>query len=875
MQKHGYKWLNVWFILFMSISTGFSQQFTGPIRTFGKYVTNGVSWNDYDNDGFYDIYMTNGFQSSSPLLWENFLYHNLGNGLFDSVSTAGSIESDVFLSAGSSWGDFDNDGDIDVIVGEPLTHSSGSGFFSTYFSETKVYQNNNDGTFTDLTSMGDLGNEISGGSTSQSHIGAIWVDYDNDGDLDVIESNATFLGGAQNFTMYRNNGDGTFTSISNNITAASSARAGFTAADFDEDGDIDIVTLAGNTGQNTTLWINTGTDFTETVLLSGGSTYNSQSATWLDYDGDGDLDLYIAIAGDDSNVAQPNELFRNDNGTLVQVTSGVGPIISDAYLTLVTAAADYDNDGDIDIYTGVNGDLTSSPAQHNALYTNNGSGVFTENTTTGIDTSGFAEGGSFADLDNDGDMDLMVGRQGKNYLYKNNGNSGTHWSEIECVGNGSTVNMSAIGALVKVTATINSSSKTQIRDVSPQTGRGSHNMLRTHFGLGDATYLSNITVRWPGPGTTTSYTDMPADKIMRYTFGTSTGTADVLASRTFLYLIGSSGGAVEFVSNTDVDGGTLTITRTDSDPGNAGYSGSATAPDGSTVTPNSVSNAKYWTMSESGLTGNYSARIYIDISGIAGVNNPDRLVILQRANSGSAWTPLNTSRTGNTLSTTGTVTTLGEFAIGSNTADNSLPVELSAFSLEAGDGKVVMNWKTASELENAGFVIERSVAGRDQFMEIASYQADDALKGQLYSNTETAYSFTDNSVVNGTTYTYRLWDVSLSGARTQLARQEARPMTVVSGYMLHRNYPNPFNPVTTILFDVPADEAQTPVKLTVYNSLGERIRVLFQGTLNSGSHRFEWDGTNQNGIQQASGVYILHATAGNRFSQTMKMLLVK
>ena len=118
------KWIPLVLILALVLSNANAQQFTAPQRTFGKYVTNGVCWADYDNDGFYDVYMTNGFQGSSPLLWENFLYHNLGNGTFDSVTTAGTVTSDAFLSAGASWGDYDNDGDLDAIVGGPLTMAS-------------------------------------------------------------------------------------------------------------------------------------------------------------------------------------------------------------------------------------------------------------------------------------------------------------------------------------------------------------------------------------------------------------------------------------------------------------------------------------------------------------------------------------------------------------------------------------------------------------------------------------------------------------------------------------------------------------------------------------------------------------------------------
>ncbi len=851
-------------LLFLLIGLASAQQFTVSSAWYGKYVTIGTAWGDYDNDGNVDLYLSNGTQSYQ---WENLLYRNLGNGTFDSVTTAGSITTDVFTHGGAAWGDHDNDGYLDMLNGNPFTRSGG---FFTNYAETKLYVNNQDGTFTDNTSMGDAGLE----SSSDSKIGAVWADFNNDGLLDMLESNAAFLGGQRAFTMFTNNGDGTYTTYTSNITTqGESGQAGLSWADFDEDGDMDVVTLSGTVAGNTVLWTNNGTDWDSTnILVGGGATGpNSQSATWFDYDNDGDLDLYIGLGADDNSNPQNNHLFRNDAGTLVEVTSGVGPIITDGTLTIGTAAADIDNDGDLDLFVGSDGG--SANGYRNHLYINDGTGVFTDFGTAAPGDSNFTRSVAFADIDNDGDMDMMLGREGPNLMYINNGNVGTHWQQIKLVGNGTTINTSAIGALVKVTATIGGASKTLIRDVSAQTGRGSHNMLRKHFGLGDATSVSTIQVKWPGPGTLTSYTDLPVDKIMVYKYGTSTGTVDVIPSQNFMYLIGSSGGSVEFASASST-AGTLTITRTDSDPGSAGFSGSATAPDASTVTPNTVSPDKYWTMSETGLTS-YGARVYIDISGIAGVSNADRLVIVQRANSGNAWVPLNTSRMGNTLYTTGTVSSLGEFGIGSNTADNALPVELASFEAASGDQRVELKWSTASELENAGFVIERADEGSDFFTEIASYKTNSALRGRISSNSLTEYSYTDVNLINGRGYRYRLSDVSIAGLRSELAVLEARPMVRITDFRLHPNFPNPFNPSTKITFDVPVSAGNAQVEINVYNSLGQLVTALYRGTLNPGSHQFEWNGTNRFGEQQSSGVYIVRASVGNRFVQTIKMLLVK
>ncbi len=643
--------LNTIFVLTILLSPKlFAQQFQNAQETFGKYVTWGTVWGDYNNDGFVDLYLSNGQQNYK---WEGLLYKNNGDGTFDSIATAGEIVTEKYTSGGSSWGDYNNDGFLDM-----YTSNVNDGF---NYLPNSLHKNNGDGTFTKQTTS-TAGDIVATQSTSS---GAVeWLDYNNDGYLDAATSNATLFGAANNF-LYKNSGPPsyTFSSVSNTYTnSGKSTRAGLSAADFDEDGDIDIVVVSGNEANDTRLYVNTGApnfDFTITTLLS--SSKPSQGAAWGDIDNDGDLDLYITNGGDDNSNPMANTLFRNNNGTLVEVTSGVGPLITDVDFSYSPAFGDFDNDGDLDLFVGNDGGYDDG--YRCRLYENDGTGVFTANTSTTLTIDNdFARSASWADIDNDGDLDLMMGREGPNRLFINNGNS-NKWTEVKAIGDGSTSNSQAIGALVKLNATINSNTYTQIRDVSSQSSRGSHNDLRTHFGLGNATKINSVSVKWPGAGTTSSMTDLPTNKIIQFTQGDLSVTANVIKQQNFMYLFGNSKAAVEFTSNTDTDGGTLTVQKTESDPGGTFDGSSATSAGGTTVTADAVVNDRYWTITESGLTGNFTTTVYLDASNLPSGINIDDLVILKRANSSSDWTSLNTSKIGNTVYASG-INSFSEFALG-------------------------------------------------------------------------------------------------------------------------------------------------------------------------------------------------------------------
>ena len=221
-----------------------------------------------------------------------------------------------------------------------------------------------------------------------------------------------------------------------------------------------------------------------------------------------------------------------------------------------------------------------------------------------------------------------------------------------------------------------------------------------------------------------------------------------------------------------------------------------------------------------------------------------------------------------------------------NNADNSLPVSLRSFQAKAGDSQVALRWSTASEVNNMGFIVERALAGSSDYVEIASYRNTEALAGQGNSNEEHVYRFTDLFAVNGVRYSYRLVDVDANGHRGYNEPVEATPNVqgtdlntndvVVEQFKLHENFPNPFNPETTIRFDVPANrvEGLQSLELNVFNSAGQKVKSLYSGQISAGQYELTWDGKNDLGVAQPSGVYFLNFRSPY-YSRTIRMLLMK
>lgn len=435
------------------------------------------NWLDYNGDDFQDLLITNGPDGGA----DNMLYLNDGRGGFSLAIDA--VCHDGTPSDGATCADYDNDGHIDIYV-------------SNWYGENNLLYHNVAGLGFTRIDTGIIANDHGFSET------AAWGDADDDGLVDLYVANSD--GNFRNF-LYHNLGGGAFEKITSIVPATDQFRSRCVNwIDMDMDGDQDLF-VANESGQRNQLYRNDGwPDFTK--ITTGPlvtSQFSSHSASWGDYDNDGDFDVVIA------NYNQVAQLFQNDGSG--NFTSVAMPFGGDIGCSFSSSWADYDNDADLDLLI-TNG--FCRPFTHNFLYDNQGDGTFVRNFTepVAID-SGSSYGGAWADYDNDGFLDLAIANWRNdyqpNYLYHNSGN-GNHWLQLKLIGTVS--NRSAIGAIVSVMAIIGGDTVRQMREVTAQSGYCSQNSLVLHFGLRDAANILKINVTWPS-GIEQSFGNLAADAL--------------------------------------------------------------------------------------------------------------------------------------------------------------------------------------------------------------------------------------------------------------------------------------------------------------------------------------------------------------------------
>jgi hypothetical protein len=430
-----------------------------------------VAWGDYDNDGDLDLYFAHGGWSQ-VILEADVFYRNNGDGTFTDATDEAGLAGNMGGGWYAGFMDYDNDGYLDLHVDQ---EPAGVTPFA-------IYHNEGDGTFTDVTRDADIEFLAGAGPFNGSTFG----DYDNDGDLDMY-----FVGWGTN-VYYENNGDGTFTDATDKAGLGDmSLCINCTSGDYDDDGDLDIYLAIGSFGGGansplTALYRNNGDGtFTNVAKEAGVSDRkDGHSVAFFDYDNDGDLDIY-ALAW-----KTPDRLYRNNgDGTFTDVAEEAG-VAGDRSARLTVG--DYDNDGYIDIFV----------TQDTRLYHNNGDGTFTEVAReAGVLIQGYCCG--FADYDNDGDLDLYMGRP--NVLYRNDG-SDNNWLHVKPVGTVS--NRDGIGARVMVQA----GELSMMREINSGHARSRPEMA-AHFGLGVNTRADRIEIRWPS-GQVDVFQNVPANQFI-------------------------------------------------------------------------------------------------------------------------------------------------------------------------------------------------------------------------------------------------------------------------------------------------------------------------------------------------------------------------
>jgi ASPIC and UnbV/FG-GAP-like repeat len=518
-------------------------RFTDVTEEAGLGGLDGVSvgvFADYDNDGWKDLFVSHTFRP-------NQIFHNEGPDVrgrvhFRDVTAQSGIGADCCTTV-ASWGDYDDDGKLDLYVGRYLDPRKDipTTFYARNGEPNRLYHNDGGGHFTDVTEQAGVGD-------TGLCLGSAWGDYDGDGFPDLFVVND--FGRS---TLYHNNGNGTFTDVTAKAGALAYG-AGMSAsfADYDNDGRLDLYTADIRSEHG---W------FAERPTVMRYMANSWRQGVWTS-----DMPLYFQIFRQSGTqfvqvfqeMASGNHLLHNrGNGTFEDVSwqAGANPL----GWFWGSVFADFDNDGWQDIYSADGwvyndrgteiemsflnnvvgsqkeyktgaffdpkhfGSLSWHGWERNRHLRNlgpNGSGAtgkitFREiGTPAGTDLLTNSRGVAVADFWNRGVLDIAVAASADRHaLLRNEVGSRRHWLEVELVGTRS--NRDAVGARV----TVRAGGLQQLREVSAGDGYASQSALRLHFGLGEAAQADEVTVRWPASKTVQTYRNVPADRIVQVTEG--------------------------------------------------------------------------------------------------------------------------------------------------------------------------------------------------------------------------------------------------------------------------------------------------------------------------------------------------------------------
>jgi hypothetical protein len=534
------------------------------VNTFGgvttkKYIIEttgtGVAIFDADNDGWPDIFIVNGTklegEQSGGEAASNHFYHNNHDGTFADITKKAGLEHTGW-GQGVCVGDYDNDGWPDMYV--------------TYYGKNMLYHNNGDGTFTDVSEKAGVA-----GTGKAWGTGCAFVDYDRDGHLDLMVANyvdfdisktlapgervnclwkgVPVMCGPQglptaNNILYHNRGDETFEDVTKkaHIDETNGHYAfSVTTLDYDNDGWPDMYVACDSTAS--ILYHNNHDGTFKDVAITAGAAFNEDGhaqagmgSTTADYNGDGRLDIFKTNFSDDTAT-----LYRNNgDGTFDDVTFAAGLGLHTQYLGWGTMFFDFDNDGWPDLML-VNGHvypevdsqhLGSNFQEPRILYHNNGNGTFADISASagpGITNASSSRGLAIGDLWNDGKLSAVVSNMNAPpSLLVNQARANNHWVAFRLTGaypaprtseaktaaveapaaNGPKSTRDAIGARIKVKV----GGRTLVDEVRSGSSFISNNDMRIHFGLGAATKIDSVEVRWPS-GLVETFPKVSADKL--------------------------------------------------------------------------------------------------------------------------------------------------------------------------------------------------------------------------------------------------------------------------------------------------------------------------------------------------------------------------
>jgi len=505
---------------------------TLPDKPMIDGIPGGVALCDYDGDGYLDIFFTNGAHLPELVKddnkYSNRLYHNNHDGTFTDVTDRAGLRGDGY-SIGAAAADYDNDGHVDLYV--------------TGYNRNILYHNNGDGTFTDVTGKAGVTGVSSSGKKLWG-IAAAWIDFDNDGKLDLFVTNyldwsfatsrvcgapgkrlscsPTLYKGEPNI-LYHNNGDGTFTDVSESMSISRyiGKGMGVAIADFNDDGWMDIF-VANDNERNFLFRNQSGKGFEEVgveafvAYTDNGIPVSSMGVDFRDWDNTGRPSIIVTALG-----GETFPLFRNEGNGLFSDDSYKARIGFGSFQMSGWGAGiqDFDNDGYKDLFTAnahvsENADIDGQRQyrQPNAIFRNLHDGTFQDvsgEAGPALQIRAAHRGCAFGDLNNDGKIDVVVSAIGSpaELLY-NTSPLAAHWILIRAAGVKS--NRDGIGTRIRV---VGASGLVQYNQVTTAGSYASSNDPRVHFGLGADTVIKEIELRWPS-GRVQLLHNVKADQIL-------------------------------------------------------------------------------------------------------------------------------------------------------------------------------------------------------------------------------------------------------------------------------------------------------------------------------------------------------------------------
>ena len=836
-----------------------------------KLGQDSAAWADYNNDGRPDLLI-------APEGFQHFLRYNQGNGKYLDQNTTLSFmkKQNASVGTGVIFADYDNDGDLDLYlpIGEPREY------------RFDALMRNDGDTFRNVAVESGLIDSLPSDN-------ALWLDYDRDGWLDLyvghwklglVDSDVAIITEDPPLRnkLYRNQGDGTFidaTALAGlNISMHpnnSGTGFGMVAADFDDDGWPDLY-VGVFEGPNRLFFNNADGTFRDGTTDEIGDLGKAHGVAVGDIDNDGDLEIFQATGGSFAILGgfpqRAPMLLNLGAGEFLDVTEGVGLSPLRGIATTKPHLEDLDNDGDLDL-------LVTDPG---FIFLNNGAGEFVDWTDrTGIYRQGEIE--SLGDYDQDGFIDLRLTEESPgeprvtSTIYRNNGNN-NHWLRVDPVGTRS--NRDGIGTRLIARA----GDLTQTRQIIGGTGFFQPESI-AHFGLGPHNKVDQLEIHWPS-GQIDTLTDLPVDRRLRVFEGHSDyqeirpTTVHLAADSLVINTVVDFRAVVHpapFEAGARVEAVTADLSKlgaVDAIPMTANDDGSYRLQSPIATGPFNTHREVRFTIVQNTSLGPYRTDLVQRVTIL-----PATDAILYADAPDANWTVAPNNQIAVDFASTSPVftgtsamahTAEGNWLISYTPTEPIVPIGYTALHLAFHRGDAML------PEDNARFQISlasRTIPLLDHLdLSIDGWQVIELPFADFAIDTP----IDRIRLIGNFQGIFHLDDLrfiaAVPGQPTDTAIREDHTSTQPQVFTLAQNYPNPFNAQTIIRFALPQT---TDVELTVYNMTGQKVVTLMEGIRKSGSYAVHWDGRDNDGRTLASGIYLYRLRMQEGHHKTQKLLLLR